>query len=139
MFRFCFIKRIFSLSNFGKIAMKNKHSALRLRIYISTTDRHKEILLYEYLVLKAKEFGIAGATVVKGILGYGASSVIYSGKFWEVSEKLPVIVEVVDEEEKVLTFYESITPTLDNMRYGCMVTTEKIEVLLYKSGKKSTN
>ncbi|HQN94110.1 MAG TPA: DUF190 domain-containing protein [Prolixibacteraceae bacterium] len=119
--------------------MKNKHSALRLRIYISTTDRHKEILLYEYLVLKAKEFGIAGATVVKGTLGYGASSVIYSGKFWEVSEKLPVIVEVVDEEEKVLSFYESITPTLDNMRYGCMVTTEKIEVLLYKSGKKSTN
>lgn len=117
--------------------MENKQPALRLRIYISTTDRYKEILLYEYLVVNAKEFGIAGATVVKGILGYGASSVIYSGKFWEVSEKLPVIVEVVDEEQKVLSFFESISPILDAMRYGCMATTENIEVLMYKSGKKT--
>lgn len=109
---------------------------LRMRIYISSTDRHKESLLYEYIVFKAKEYNLAGATVMKGVLGYGASSVIHSYKFWEISEKVPVVVELIDQEEKVFAFYATLKSELEEMRYGCLVTTEAINILLYKSGAK---
>ncbi|MFZ5939682.1 MAG: DUF190 domain-containing protein [Bacteroidota bacterium] len=107
-----------------------------LRIFLSSTDKPGNELLYETIVFKAKEENIKGATVLKGILGYGASSVIHSYKFWEVSEKLPVVVEIIDEEDKVLAFYEKIRPLLEEVRYGCLVTTEKINIRMYKSGRK---
>ena len=116
--------------------MENNSSALVMRIFISSTDQHKDGLIYEYIVFKAKEYGLAGATVFKGILGYGASSVIHSYKFWEVSEKLPVVIEIIDEENKILSFYDTIKPVLETIRYGCLVTTEKTNVMMYKSGKK---
>ncbi|MDZ7774305.1 MAG: DUF190 domain-containing protein [Bacteroidales bacterium] len=116
--------------------MKNNSTALILRIFISSTDKYKEGLVYEHIVFKAKENGIAGATVLKGILGYGASSVIHSYKFWEVTEKLPTIIELIDEEEKILSFYEIIKPVLESMHYGCLAATEKTTILMYKSGKK---
>jgi len=116
--------------------METNSTALLMRIFISSTDKLKDGLLYEQIVFKAKEYGLAGATVLKGILGYGASSVILSSKFWEVSEKLPAVVEIIDKENKVLSFYETIKPILETMRYGCLVTTEKIDILLYKSGSK---
>ena len=116
--------------------MEKNPNALSLRIFISSTDKFDGKVLYETIVLKAKESGMAGATVTKGMLGFGASSVIHSYKFWEVTEKLPVIVEIIDEKEKVLEFYESIKPILESIRYGCLVTTEKVNVLLYKTGKE---
>jgi len=116
--------------------MENFTSAGQLRIYISSTDQFRQMPLYEFIVLQAKKEGIAGATVTKGILGYGASSVIHSYKFWEVSDKVPVIIELVDEEDKVLSFFEKIRPQLEVMRYGCLATFEKTTVLLYKSGQK---
>lgn len=116
--------------------MEKKSKALSLRIFISSTDKYDGKVLYETIVFKAKESGLSGATVTKGILGYGASSVIHSYKFWEVTEKLPVIVEIIDEKEKVLEFYESIKPILKSMRYGCLVTAEKANVMLYKTGKE---
>lgn len=116
--------------------MEENQETLSLRIFISSTDKHENEILYESIVFKAKEFGLAGATVTKGILGFGASSVIHSYKFWEVTEKLPVIVEIIDEKEKVLEFYENIKPILESIRHGCLVTTEKIDVLLYKTGKE---
>lgn len=115
--------------------MENNSSALVMRIFISSTDKHKDGLIYEYIVFKAKEYGLSGATVFKGILGYGASSVIHSYKFWEVSEKLPVVIEIIDEEKKILSFYDTIKPVLETIRYGCLVTTEKTNVMIYKSGK----
>jgi uncharacterized protein len=115
--------------------VKTQNEALLLRIFLSSTDQLKNELLYEHIVFKAREAGIAGATVTKGILGYGASSVIHSYKFWEISDKVPVIVEIVDEEEKILSFYDEIKPSLENMRYGCLVMTQKINILLYRSGK----
>ena len=118
---------------------KEKESqALSLRIYISSTDKWENQPLYEYIVFKAKKDGLAGATVFKGMLGYGASSVIHSYKFWELTEKLPVMVEIVDEEHAVRSFYEEIKPVLESMRYGCLVLTEKVDVLLYKTGNKKT-
>ncbi len=118
--------------------MENNSNALLLRIFISSTDKSGGRLLYEDIVFKAKEAGLAGATVLKGMLGFGDSSVIHSYKFWEVTEKIPTLIQIVDEEEKIMDFYESIRPTLESMRYGCLVTTQHVNVLLYKAGKTKT-
>ena len=115
--------------------MKTNVPTALLRIFISSTDHIKQDQLSESIVFAAKNEGLAGATVLKGILGYGASSVIHSYKFWEVTDKLPVIIEIVDEEKKIRNFYETIQPKLELMRYGCLVTIENVEVLLFKSGK----
>jgi PII-like signaling protein len=116
--------------------MENQSSAIVLRIYLSSTDKNGNEIMYESIVFKAKEAGLPGATVIKGVFGYGASSVIHSYKFWEISDKLPVVVEIIDTEEKVMAFYESIRPTLESMRYGCLVVTERVNVLLDKPGMK---
>ena len=115
--------------------MNPNSQAVRLTIQISSTDKLKDEILYDYLVLQAKKQGLAGATVTKGILGYGASSVIHSYKFWEVTEKIPVIIEIIDEEEKIAAYYDSIRGLLEEMRYGCLVTKSKVDVLLNKAGK----
>jgi PII-like signaling protein len=117
--------------------MEIKSKASVLRIFISSTDKDGHQSLHESIVFKAREAALAGATVTKGILGFGASSVIHSYKFWEVSEKIPVVVEIIDEKEKVEAFYESIRPLLEEMRYGCLITLEEVAVLMQKTGKKS--
>ncbi|NCD40693.1 MAG: DUF190 domain-containing protein [Bacteroidia bacterium] len=116
--------------------METTKNAVALRIYLGSTDKHKQELLYESLVFKAKEQGLAGATVTKGILGFGASSVIHSYKFWEITEKLPVVVEIIDEKTKILAFFESIKPSLETIKYGCLATLEELDILLYKPGEK---
>lgn len=115
--------------------MDHKQAAI-LRIYISSTDKNGQTPLSEFLVFEAKREGIAGATVIQGVLGYGASSVIHSYKFWEVSEKLPIVVELVDDEENINAFYAKILPHLQEMKYGCLVTRSQIDILLNKPGKK---
>jgi PII-like signaling protein len=116
--------------------MENNSQATMLRIFVSSTDKHKQTNLSESIVLEAKKYGIAGATVLRGIIGYGASSIIHFYKFWEIAEKVPTVIEIIDEREKVLGFYETIRPKLESMRYGCLVTIENVNVLLYKSGQK---
>lgn len=116
--------------------MENNTEVFALRIFVGSTDQINQQPLYEYLVFQAKKKGIAGATVTKGIMGFGASSVIHSYKFWEVSDKVPLVVELVDEEDKLRVFYEFLKPQLESMKYGCLVTMEKAQVLLYKSGEK---
>ena len=116
--------------------MENNTDAFVLKIFIGSTDQISQAPLYEYIVFQAKKKGIAGATVMKGIMGFGASSVIHSYKFWEVSDKVPLVVELIDAEEKIRSFYETIRPQLESMKYGCLVTMEKNTVLLYKSGQK---
>lgn len=115
--------------------MENNSKVTLLRIYISSTDKTGSEVLYEDIVFKAKKAGLAGATVLKGMLGYGASSVIHSYKFWEVSEKIPTLIQIIDEEKKVMDFYETIRPTLESMRHGCLVTSQEVNVLLYEAGK----
>lgn len=114
--------------------MDNNSQIRILRIYISSTDKTENQLLFESLVFKAKALGLSGATVFKGILGFGASSIIHSYKFWEVSDKVPAVVEIIDEEPKIMLFYDSVKPILENMRYGCLAIIEKADVLLYKPG-----
>ena len=116
--------------------MKTNTPTALLRIFISSTDHIKQDLLSESIVFSAKKEGLAGATVLKGILGYGASSVIHSYKFWEISEKVPIVLEIVDNHEKIISYFENIRSQLESMRYGCLATIEKVEVVLYKSGDK---
>ena len=106
-----------------------------LRIFMSNTDKFKHKPLYEVIVYAAKKQGIAGATVIKGIMGFGASSVINSIRFWEVSEKLPVIVEIIDEAEKIEKFYQTIRPYFDKVEKGFLITLEKANVIYCKTGK----
>ena len=107
----------------------------RLKIKASTTDRIGSKLLYQYLVEKAKEKGISGATVFRGIMGYGTSSKIHSSKFWELTEKLPVVMEFVDKTSKLEQFYVEIEDELLRMPKGCLVTLEPTEILLQKQGE----
>lgn len=116
--------------------MEIKGEAKILRVYISNTDKFKHKPLYEVIVFLAKRYGIAGATVLRGFMGFGSSSVIYSTKFWEITEKLPVVVEIIDESEKIDHFFETIKPYFEKLSTGCIVTMDKANVVLFKTGTR---
>jgi PII-like signaling protein len=118
--------------------MDSNKEILRMRIYASSTDKMEGKPVYESVVFKAKQMDLAGATVFRGVMGFGASSVIHTSKLWELTEKLPVVVEIIDDRGKIMSFFESIRPGLDKMTKGCLVTAERVEVLLYKAGDKSS-
>lgn len=109
------------------------HSILKIRA--STTDRVGSKLMYQHIVELAKEKGISGATVYRGIMGYGSSSQISSSKFWELTEKLPVVIELVDETDKLEQFFKEIEEELIRMPKGCMVALEPVTILLHKKGR----
>jgi len=113
---------------------KKAHSVLR--IYASSTDRLGTSLLYEEVVLRAREAGISGATVFRGVMGYGLSSHIHSSKFWELTEKLPVVIEIIDTEEKIEKFCSILGPELESLPKGCLVTISPVEVRIHKHGVK---
>jgi len=106
-----------------------------LKVHASTTDKIGSRLLYHHLVEQAHQKGIAGATVFRGIMGYGSSNAINSSRFWELTEKLPVVIEFVDKKEKLELFFKEIEEDLLQMPKGCLVTLEPTEILLLKRGK----
>jgi uncharacterized protein len=116
--------------------MNDTNKAERLRIYISSTDKFKHSPLYEVIVYEAKRKGIAGATVLKGITGFGASSEIYSNKLWEISEKVPLVVEIIDESHKIDSFLEYINPFFETIEKGFIITLDSTNVIMKRSGKK---
>ena len=116
--------------------MEIQGQAKILRIFISSTDKFRHTPLYEVLVYAAKRYDLAGATVLKGTMGYGTSSAVHSQKFWEVSEKLPMVVEIVDEAEKIDAFAETLLPYFEKIHTGCMITSEKTDIILHKRGGK---
>ena len=118
--------------------MKTNDLVKVMRIYSSSTDKLKHTPLYEAIVFAAKRNGLAGATVHKGIMGFGGSSVVHSAKFWETNDKLPVVVEIIDESAKIEAFFEYMKPFLESIRTGCLVTIEDAKVLLYKAGSKKS-
>ena len=108
-----------------------------LKIYSSTTDKVNNNLLYEHIVYLAKSRGISGVTVYRGIMGYGMSSGhISSTRFWELTEKLPVMIEIIDDTDKLEEFYKLVEPELVNMPKGCLVSLEPVRIMLQKSGKE---
>lgn len=108
----------------------------RLRIYISSTDKFKHSPLYEVIVYAARRYGITGATVLKGIMGYGSSSEISTTKLWEISEKLPLVVEIIDEPKKIESFFESIRPYFDKIGKGHIITVDESTVIMHKTGSR---
>lgn len=107
-----------------------------LRIFISNTDKFKHQPLYQVVVFAAKRYGISGTTVLKGAMGYGSSSIIRSSGFWEITEKLPLVIEIIDEAAKIDSFTERILPWFKKLRYGCIITVEKANIVLHKTGEK---
>lgn len=112
--------------------MKLQGQATLLRVFLGETDRHEGKCLYEQIVLKARELNIAGATVLRGILGYGASSRLHAAKILRLSEDLPVVVEMVDTDEKI----QSLLPFLEASVQDGMVTMEPVQVIQYRAGPK---
>lgn len=106
-----------------------------LKIYASSTDKAGDQLLYEIVVTMARDAGLSGCTVYRGIMGYGTTSHITMSKFWEITEKLPVIIEIVDSTEKIDAFFTILEPILHSMPKGCLVAKIPIEVLLKKTGR----
>lgn len=114
--------------------MENNETSV-LKIYASTTDRIGSRLLYEHIVELARDKSISGVTVYRGIMGYGLSSKINSAKFWELTEKLPVMIEIIDKTSVLNDFYNYIEPELLKMEKGCIVVLEPVVVKLHKKGK----
>lgn len=104
--------------------------ATLLRIFIGESDRDGHTALYESIVLKARERGLAGATVLRGPMGFGATSRIHTAKILQLSTDLPVVIEIVDEDSKIQSFLED----LGGLLQGGMATLEKVRVIHYKSG-----
>jgi uncharacterized protein len=107
--------------------MELPKQAQLLRIFIGEAQRHEGKPLYEAIVLKARELHLAGATVLRGGLGYGHSSHLQTAKILRLSDDLPLVVEIVDSEEKIKTFL----PVLDGMMASGLITLENIQVLQY--------
>jgi hypothetical protein len=107
--------------------MELPRDAILLRIFIGETDRHQQRPLYEAIVLKARETHLAGATVLRGPMGYGRSSRLHTAKILRLSVDLPFLIEIVDTEEKINAFL----PVLDSMMTSGLVTLERVQVLRY--------
>lgn len=106
--------------------------AVLLRIFIGESDRWKHQPLYEAIVMKARELHLAGATVLRGPMGFGKSSHLHTAKILRLSMDLPIVIEIIDTEEKINGFL----PTLDEMMGGGLVTLEKAKVIRYRHEKK---
>jgi len=109
--------------------MNLPHEATLLRIFIGESDRWEHKPLYEAIVLKARETHLAGATVLRGPMGFGKSSLLHTAKILRLSMDLPMIIEIVDSEEKIQAFL----PVLDEMMKGGLVTLEKVRVIDYRA------
>jgi len=110
--------------------MELPHESVLLRIFIGESDRHGGHPLHEAIVLKARELHLAGATVLRGAMGFGKSSRLHTTKILRLSVDLPLVIEIVDSEEKINAFL----PILDGMIGGGMVTLENVRVLHYRGG-----
>jgi uncharacterized protein len=102
-------------------------NAVLLRIFIGENDKFKGRPLYEAIVLKAREMHLAGATVLRGPMGFGRASRLHTAKILRLSMDLPMVIEIVDSEDKI----DGFLPTLDGMMQSGLVTLEKIKVLRY--------
>jgi len=117
--------------------MKPGDKAKRLRIHISSTDKSDHKPLYEVIVYSAREQGIAGATVLRGIMGFGSSSgEIYTNKLWEISEKVPLVVEIIDESHKIDAFLKSNKDFFENIGKGHIITLDDTTIIMHKTGRK---
>jgi PII-like signaling protein len=109
--------------------MKLEGEGKLVRIFIGENDRWRGKPLYEAIVSRAREEGLAGATVLRGLMGFGAASRIHTAKVLRLSEDLPIVVEIVDRSEKI----EAFLPALDEMVGDGLVTLERVQVITYRA------
>ncbi|MCF8235673.1 MAG: DUF190 domain-containing protein [Bacteroidales bacterium] len=116
--------------------MENNSNAKLLRIFIGENDKHEQHPLYETIVFEARKQGLSGATVTRGIMGFGANSrKIHTTKLFEISSDLPLVIEIVDTEEKVKNFIKSVEHMFEHTKSGVLITIEKVEVVRYNASK----
>ena len=108
--------------------MRLPEEGMLLRIFIGESDSYKGKALYEQIVLKARELNLAGATVTRGIMGFGADSRMHTAKLLRLSEDLPVVIEIVDTEENL----NKLLPFLDEVVIEGLITLEKVRVVKYR-------
>ena len=113
--------------------MKKTEKGFLLRVLIGEDDRYEGKPLYEQIVIKARELKLAGATVLRGIMGFGADSLIHTSKILQLSEDMPIIIEIIDNEDNI----NKILPFIDKTVKGGIVTLEKARILKYSAGKKT--
>jgi PII-like signaling protein len=112
--------------------MNPPQDAQLLKIYLGESDRYEHHPLYEAIVLKARELKLAGATVLRSPMGFGAGSHLHTAKILRLSDDLPLVIEIVDREEKISAFL----PVLETMLSGGLVTVEPVRVIYYRENKK---
>jgi uncharacterized protein len=126
-----------TILSYAEERMKLSGDGKLLRIFLGESDKLDHRPLFEVIVRAAREQGLAGATVLRGVEGYGADSrVIHTAKILRLSEDLPIVIEVVDTEEKIKTFLPFVDEVFEQAGCGGMVTIEKVEVIRYKAGKR---
>jgi hypothetical protein len=114
-----------------RILPKISGQARRLRIYIGESDKYKGTPLYHAIVLKAKELGLAGATVFRGVEGFGANSRIHSARILDISSDLPILIDIVDSIE----YINLLLPFLDEVVKEGLITIEDVEIIKYTNNK----
>jgi hypothetical protein len=116
--------------------MQINGEAKLLRIFVGESDSAGLIPVYEHIVNEAKKEGLAGATVLKGIMSFGANSRIHTAKILRLSEDLPIVIEIVDESEKIDSFINKVNKLFEEANCGGLITIEKISIIKYVSNKK---
>lgn len=114
--------------------MVNDPNAKLLRIFLGESDKYRQRPLYEVIVFEAKKQSLSGATVTRGIMGFGANSKIHSAKLFDISTDLPVVVEIVDTEDKINLFITTVEQFFEESKSGGLITIEKALVIRYQSG-----
>jgi PII-like signaling protein len=108
--------------------MKLEGEGVLVRIFIGDSDRHERIPLYEAVVQRAREMGLAGATVFRGFEGFGAHSLVHTSRILRLSQDLPIVIEIVDKKEKI----DAFLPELDSLIQEGLVITEKVQIISYR-------
>jgi PII-like signaling protein len=107
-----------------------------LRIFVGESDLIHHVPVYEKIVLEARKSGLAGATVMKGIMGFGPSSIIHTSKLLRLSEDLPLVIEIVDEEKKIEDFIPVLNGIFEEANSGGLITMEKMSIIKYTTSEK---
>lgn len=115
--------------------MKIENDANLLRIFLGESDKSGLATVYEKIVVEAKKEGLAGATVLKGVMGFGSTSRIHSSKILRLSEDLPIVIEIVDELDKIESFIPLVEEIFEECGCGGLITIEKARIIRYKPSK----
>jgi len=116
--------------------MVNNPDARLLRIFLGESDKYHQQSLYEAIVFEAKKQSLSGATVVRGIMGFGANSKIHTAKLFDISTDLPLVIEIVDTLEKINLFLKTVNQLFEESKSGGLITIEEIQVIRYQESNK---